>query len=154
MEEEGPCAGCSRRTFLKTLGLAASSALCPGLSWAEGPMEAVQKPGDAAAGRTEAAIPLDKLPGLDKPGCGLHIKLQGRDVLLIRVSESEIVALDPACRHKKCGVKFETGWDKIKCKCHGSRYDLHGRVLNGPATKDLAAFPAEISGGTLRIGLP
>lgn len=139
-EEQGPCAGCSRRSFLQTLGLAASSALLPSISWADAPPEAV--------------IPLDKLPGLDKPGDGLHIKLKGQDVLLIRVSESEIVALDPACRHKKCGVKFESGWDKIKCKCHGSRYDLRGQVLNGPATKDLAVFPAEISEGALRIRLP
>lgn len=139
-EESGPCAGCTRRSFLQTLGLAASGALLPAFSWADASQEAV--------------IPLDKLPGLEKPGDGLHIKLKGRDVLLIRVSESEIAALDPACRHKKCGVKFESGWDKIKCKCHGSRYDLRGHVLNGPATRDLEAFPAEISSGSLRITLP
>lgn len=138
-EGTSPCAGCSRRTFLQTLGLAASGVLLPGISWADA--------------TREASIPLEKLPGLDKPGDGVHIRLKGQDVLLIRVSASEIVALDPACRHKKCGVKFESGWEMIKCKCHGSRYDLHGHVLNGPATKDLAAFPAEISGGALRISL-
>lgn len=135
------CGCCSRRTFVQTLlGLAASGALLlPRAPWAE---------------TGDAVLPLDKLAGLDRPGAGMRIKLRGREILLIRVSETEISALDPACRHKKCGVKFESGWDKIRCKCHGSRYDLRGQVLNGPAKQDLARYPSEITGGALKIGLP
>lgn len=142
MEEEqagGHCDGCSRRTFLQAFGLAASGILLhPRGAWAEAP---------------EVVIPLEKLPGLDKAGAGLRVRLKDREVLLIRLTETEIAALDPACRHKKCGVKFESGWDAIKCKCHGSRYDFRGKVLNGPATKDLIRFPAEISGGALKVTL-
>jgi glycine/D-amino acid oxidase-like deaminating enzyme/nitrite reductase/ring-hydroxylating ferredoxin subunit len=41
------------------------------------------------------------------------------------------------CTHQGCIVRFnaiETSWD---CPCHGSRFDIDGRVLNGPAVADL-----------------
>ncbi len=45
------------------------------------------------------------------------------------------------CTHMGCVVswnKVESSWD---CPCHGSRYDPYGRVITGPAVKDLG--PAE-----------
>lgn len=43
----------------------------------------------------------------------------------------------PICTHMGCRLhrnEAEKSWD---CPCHGSRFDSGGRVLNGPALKDL-----------------
>jgi Rieske Fe-S protein len=46
-------------------------------------------------------------------------------------------AVSLRCTHLGCLLRFnsaERSWD---CPCHGSRFDVDGRVLEGPATRPL-----------------
>lgn len=72
-----------------------------------------------------------------KGGEGKIVSLGGRRLAVHRDDTGTLHALSPVCRHLGCDVAWnaaERTWD---CPCHGSRYGIDGRVLNGPATEPL-----------------
>lgn len=78
-----------------------------------------------------------------KPGNGEVIKLNGRKIAAYRDEDGEIHALSPVCTHAGCIVNWNTEEKSWDCPCHGARYDFEGRVLNGPAVKDLGKIALE-----------
>jgi len=54
-----------------------------------------------------------------------------------RDDDGRLHAVSATCTHLGCTVTWngaERSWD---CPCHGSRFDVEGRVLHGPALEDL-----------------
>jgi cytochrome b6-f complex iron-sulfur subunit len=61
-------------------------------------------------------------------------------------------ALSLVCSHLGCTT--EEDGNGYRCPCHGSRYDLQGRVLNGPAKQALKAVWVGLdAGGNLQIDI-
>ena len=58
--------------------------------------------------------------------------------LLVRVSKTQFLAVNLICRHKGCTVDL-TG-DQFICPCHGSEYDITGKVTKGPAKLNLKTW--------------
>ena len=52
-------------------------------------------------------------------------------------------ALSATCTHLGCTVNL--GDDQFDCPCHGSQFDLSGRVLQGPASSALSGFLVSLS---------
>ena len=72
------------------------------------------------------------------PGEGKTMRVNGERLACYRDREGLLHAVSSVCTHLGCLVKFntaETSWD---CPCHGSRFDVDGEVLDGPATRPLA----------------
>ncbi len=72
------------------------------------------------------------------PGEGALIKHEGTLVAASRDVDGTLRAVSPVCTHLGCRVGWnaaERTWD---CPCHGSRFGCDGKVLEGPATQDLA----------------
>ena len=78
-----------------------------------------------------------------RPGSGALVR-QGLDKLAAyRDEKGALHVCQARCPHLGCVVHWnpaEVTWD---CPCHGSRFDPYGKVINGPANRDLA--PAERS---------
>lgn len=56
---------------------------------------------------------------------------------IYRDDDGELHGVSLRCTHLGCLLRFnaaETSWD---CSCHGSRFDVDGSVLEGPATRPL-----------------
>ena len=68
----------------------------------------------------------------------------GRPVILIRTSETEIMAVNRICTHTQCDMKLggfgEWDGEKIICKCHNSHFAPTGEVLNPPADRPLPSY--------------
>ncbi|HRY98055.1 MAG TPA: Rieske (2Fe-2S) protein [Bacteroidales bacterium] len=64
------------------------------------------------------------------------------EVILVRQG-GELRAFAARCMHLGCLIDQVRG-EELQCPCHGSRYDLQGQVLQGPASGPLRQL--ELSG--------
>jgi glycine/D-amino acid oxidase-like deaminating enzyme/nitrite reductase/ring-hydroxylating ferredoxin subunit len=71
-------------------------------------------------------------------GEGAIFKLNGEKVAACRDEEGRLHLLSPVCTHLGCDVRWNRAEQTWDCPCHGSRFAPDGRVINGPATADLA----------------
>jgi Rieske Fe-S protein len=70
------------------------------------------------------------------------------DVVVTQPSAGSFVGLSSACTHAGCKVANVSG-GTINCACHGSKFGLDGSVVNGPATRPLAAKPVRVQGDSI-----
>lgn len=78
-----------------------------------------------------------------KKGEGKIIEMLNKKVGVFRDENDQVHIVSATCAHMGCTVTWnneEMTWD---CPCHGSRYTYEGKVINGPANMDLAAYSGE-----------
>lgn len=60
-------------------------------------------------------------------------------------------AMSAVCTHLGCMTRFFPAEGRIACPCHGSQFDLAGRVTGGPAPRPLPRFHLSVTGGELIV---
>jgi Rieske Fe-S protein len=55
-----------------------------------------------------------------------------------RDESGDLHTVDAICPHLGCLVQWNDGERTWDCSCHGSRFEIGGRVINGPANTDLS----------------
>lgn len=92
---------------------------------------------------------------IEKAKSGDDINLRDNEKDESRTQNPEWLVMIGICTHLGCLPEEKksgdvSGWF---CACHGSRFDTSGRVLDGPAPKNLVVPPYSfIDGKTIRIG--
>jgi nucleotide-binding universal stress UspA family protein/nitrite reductase/ring-hydroxylating ferredoxin subunit len=71
------------------------------------------------------------------PGEGALVVIDGRKVAAFKAESGELTTLSPKCKHLGCTVGWNNNNKTWDCPCHGSRYASDGKVIRGPAQRDL-----------------
>jgi glycine/D-amino acid oxidase-like deaminating enzyme/nitrite reductase/ring-hydroxylating ferredoxin subunit len=73
------------------------------------------------------------------PGTGAIVRRGLEKIAAYRDDAGGLHELSAICTHLGCVVQWNSTEQTWDCPCHGSRFDPEGKVINGPAIKDLAA---------------
>jgi cytochrome b6-f complex iron-sulfur subunit len=124
-----------RRRFLFVTGATAAGVAVAGGLGATGvllwPPVSYEAPRRYAIGRPEA------LPA------GRTAFLPDRRIYVINTPEG-VGAISAVCTHLGCTVRHVEG-EGFSCPCHGSRFDVAGQVIDGPAPRPLAWYGVSLS---------
>lgn len=154
----------SRRKWVKQFMLGSVASLT-GPLWVRNVIASVS----LATGPAVLKLKLTDYPVLATLGGSVQVKFS--DILkaftLNRVSPEQFVTLDSVCTHQGCQVgryrEDQPGIFLMRCPCHGSRYDIQGRVFRDssgistePASDDLAQFATTYDAhlGVVTITIP
>lgn len=147
-ETESPSTS-TRRRWVKQFMLGSAAALV-GPVWTSRVLAEVMTTGPGAG---VLRIKPSSFPALANLGGSVQLKFIGylKPLTLNRVAADRFVTLDSVCTHQGCQVgRFIVADNRMRCPCHGSRYDIEGRVFrdeNGvstePAPDDLGRYVTE-----------
>ena len=71
------------------------------------------------------------------PGDGDILETEEGKAGIYKDEAGRLHALSPYCTHMGCQLSFNSAEKSWDCGCHGSRFTVDGKVIQGPAVKDL-----------------
>ncbi len=77
------------------------------------------------------------------PNNSVTANIQGR-FYLVRLDDGGFIALSSKCTHLGCTVPWDDKEKRFECPCHGSSFDITGKVLTSPAPRPLDHYPVSI----------
>jgi len=100
---------------------------------------------DIASGFIKRVTPVSEDIFNIKPSVGKIVNYDGKRVGVYKSESGDYFCINPVCTHLKCALSFneaEKTWD---CPCHGSRFDIRGKILEGPAVHSLHKIKIKIN---------
>lgn len=61
----------------------------------------------------------------------------GKQIAVYKDKSGKLITVSAVCTHLGCIVGWNDGDKTWDCPCHGSRFNKEGKVIHGPAVKDL-----------------
>lgn len=74
-----------------------------------------------------------------------------RNVWAVKHASGDIVVYTPVCPHLGCQYSWDTLKARFACPCHASFWTIDGRLISGPAPRDLDTLPSEVQNGVLFV---
>jgi Rieske Fe-S protein len=71
--------------------------------------------------------------------------------LFIANANGHLFALSQRCPHLGCRVPFCESSGRFECPCHGSKFDLAGEWIQGPAPRGMDQYELALENGVLTV---
>ncbi len=144
----------TRRDFLKRLGLfmggltilGAAPTILNGCAGASSPT-------GLKSGNTAASITTD-VSSLTSDGKFLvtgDVDPTGATIIIYRSAVGKFEAHSMQCTHQGCEIGSPSSTGTMSCPCHGSQFDVHGNVLQGPASSSLMSYATVFDATTNKL---
>jgi menaquinol-cytochrome c reductase iron-sulfur subunit len=75
---------------------------------------------------------------------GWQEEKQERSIWIVKRPDNTVTAYSPNCPHLGCGYRWFDADQRFKCPCHGSVFDINGKVLAGPSPRPLDTLPVKL----------
>ena len=84
------------------------------------------------------------------PNNSVTANIQGR-FYLCRMDDGGLIALSSKCTHLGCTVPWDDKEKRFECPCHGSSFDITGKVITSPAPRPLDLYPVRIENSMVMV---
>ncbi|OGW42459.1 MAG: hypothetical protein A2010_17335 [Nitrospirae bacterium GWD2_57_9] len=82
---------------------------------------------------------------------GWQSQKQERSIWIVRKADGSITAFTANCPHLGCGYRWIADRNRFECPCHGSIFDLDGKILAGPSPRRLDSIETKVENGRLFV---
>ncbi len=82
---------------------------------------------------------------------GWQSEKQERAIWIVKKADGSVTAYSPNCPHLGCGYRWIAAHQRFECPCHGSVFDINGKVLSGPAPRPLDTIGTRVENGRLLV---
>jgi cytochrome b6-f complex iron-sulfur subunit len=145
------CGGCSRREVLHGLGVAAVGALAV-VAGCQQQSSSLSNATSSSCGTGECIDLTDASnKELTTTGGAMLIDVASDTVMVIRFSDTQVVAVSAICTHTGCSMDYSASQQVLDCPCHGSRFSTDGKVVRGPANRSLRVYSSTLAGNKITI---
>ncbi|HEX7838499.1 MAG TPA: Rieske 2Fe-2S domain-containing protein [Kofleriaceae bacterium] len=88
---------------------------------------------------------------LTTTGGAMLIDMASDTIMVIRVSDTQVIAVSAICTHAGCSMDYSASQQVLDCPCHGSRFSTDGKVVRGPANRSLRVYNAALANNKVTI---
>jgi cytochrome b6-f complex iron-sulfur subunit len=138
----------SRRGFVKAL-VAFASLIGVGVVVGSIKLPAPASPANQATSATQTGTVQGAVANVNSLQVGSPVYFEypaGYPNAIIKNANGSLTAISILCTHVCCQTSFDSAQKVFYCPCHGSVFDLSGKVINGPATVDLPMIQLRVDG--------
>jgi cytochrome b6-f complex iron-sulfur subunit len=145
------CGGCSRRELLQGLGVAAIGTLVVAAGCGQqGSSLSTATSSSCGTGECIDLTSAENKP-LTAAGGAMLVDMAGDTIVVVRISDTQVVALSAICTHAGCSMDYVAGQKVLDCPCHGSQFAADGSVLRGPAVRPLRVYNVAMANNLITV---